>query len=191
MTTERPSRWCVAPIVLALAWFSVGTVGNKRSGEAFGAQSSQQLALDSAIALALERLIKDGVLNNERYELFARRDTDAWILRFDFTNDGEVVAHVKDDGSVELLHPDSAEIREPLAATELIRLDRAVRIAIEKLRRDDLMYRERFRLVADEVEDGWELLFEFKPLSPDLYIVVYVRNDGTADFGIRKRDGRD
>jgi hypothetical protein len=70
-------------------------------------------------------------------------------------------------------------------------LDRAIRIAIERLRRDDLMYRERFRLVADEVEDGWELLFEFKPLSPDLYVVVYVRNDGTADFGIRRRDGRD
>ena len=46
-------------------------------------------------------------------------------------------------------------------------------MSLTKLRREGLMYRERFRLSAEEFDTSWSLWFQFLPLTPDLDIAFF------------------
>ena len=149
--------------------------------------ASPPIPLDRAVGIALKGLTADSLLIDDEYQLGARQEGDIWVLTFVFW-DGEraVVARVDKDGALQIVPSGTAAYSRTPPRTQLVPLKDAVAIAQEKLRREDLMYRERFRLQASEELDGsWSLLFEFLPLTPDLYVMIFVRSDGTADFGAR------
>jgi hypothetical protein len=56
----------------------------------------------------------------------------------------------------------------------------ALRIAIEKLREQGLMYRDEFKLTASKVEDDWVFWFVFLPVTEGTDVTAAVDAEGNV-----------
>jgi hypothetical protein len=54
----------------------------------------------------------------------------------------------------------------------------ALKLAVEALREQKLMYREEFRLTASRVEDEWVFWFVFLPETIGMDVTAMVGDDG-------------
>jgi hypothetical protein len=54
----------------------------------------------------------------------------------------------------------------------------ALKLAVEALREQKLMYREEFRLTASRVEDEWVFWFVFLPETVGMDVTAMVGGDG-------------
>src|SRR5262245_20116397 len=74
---------------------------------------------------------------------------------------------------------DAEEIQPVIAiATTRMRVDSALKKAIDALEAKNLIYSQEFELRAGRSENGWMFWFVFQPVTPGLDISAYVADDG-------------
>jgi hypothetical protein len=64
----------------------------------------------------------------------------------------------------------------------LVRIYDALKVAVEFLESQGLMYRDQYQLTASRLDDEWVFWFVFLPKTPGLDITVYVPDAGQPRF---------
>lgn len=64
----------------------------------------------------------------------------------------------------------------------MLKIYEALKIAVEFLETNQLMYRDSYKVTASKVDNEWVFWFIFLPETPGLDVTVFVAPDGQTRF---------